>query len=228
MTLRHSFLLVGCALGMVGCGSSEPSSRLAEVGTTVAETPTSITTTPGSSGPRSTVAQQTNAPSSTSVPTSTSASTPPDDPCVRPTSTESISIGFPQALSSLSGQDIRTGAHACFERVVLELQGSGDLPGYRVEYVDDPVKLSPSDLTVEIAGDATLVLSVGAWMTTMEGEGYDGPQQIEPTNVEHISELRLIENFEGMHQWAIGLDERRAFDVTTLLDPPRIVIDIAT
>ncbi|MGE5209677.1 MAG: hypothetical protein ACM3MM_00340, partial [Acidobacteriota bacterium] len=60
------------------------------------------------------------------------------------------------------------------------------------------------------------------------GEGYDGPDQIIPTNVEHIEELRLIENFEGMHQWAIGLDRERPFSVSTLSDPPRIVIDIAS
>jgi hypothetical protein len=136
-------------------------------------------------------------------------------------------VNFPDTLSGLIGRDIRTGAHPCVERVVLELQGTGTFPGYRVEYVDDPVKLSPSDLEVDISGDATLVLSVGAWMTTMEGDGYDGPARIEPTNVEHIRELRLIENFEGMHQWAIGLDRQRPFEVTTLTDPPRIVIDIA-
>ncbi len=61
----------------------------------------------------------------------------------------------------------------------------------------------------------------------MEGEGYDGPEQIFPTDVEVIEELRLIENFEGMHQWAIGLDRTRPFSATTLNDPPRIVVDIA-
>lgn len=88
--------------------------------------------------------------------------------------------------------------------------------------------LSPSDLTVDIAGAATLVLSVGAWMTTMEGTGYQGPHQSFPTNVVHLEELRLIENFEGMHAWAIGLDERHPFEVTTLADPPRLVIDVFT
>jgi hypothetical protein len=28
--------------------------------------------------------------------------------------------------------------------------------------------------------------------------------------------------------WAIGLDQRRPFTVTTVTDPPRIVIDVAT
>jgi hypothetical protein len=30
-----------------------------------------------------------------------------------------------------------------------------------------------------------------------------------------------------MHQWAIGVDERRNFLVTTLDGPPRIVLDLA-
>jgi hypothetical protein len=137
-----------------------------------------------------------------------------------------VVVDFPERLSSLAGHDIRTGAHDCFERVVVEFEGDGEMPGFKVEYVDDPVHLSPSDLTVEIAGEATLVLSVGAWMTTMEGAGYQGPQQLFPTNVTHIRELRLIENFEGMHQWAIGLDQRRAIEVSTLRDPPRIVVDV--
>jgi hypothetical protein len=82
-------------------------------------------------------------------------------------------------------------------------------------------------MTVEIAGDATLLVAVAAWMPDMEGTGYAGPSQVTPTNVEHVLELRQVENFEGMHQWAIGLDEERAFDVVFLDSPPRIVIDIA-
>ena len=131
-------------------------------------------------------------------------------------------------MSSLVGVDIRTGAHPCFERVVIELGGTGEMPGVRVGYVDDPVTLSPSDMKVEIAGDATLLVAVAAWMPDMEGNGWAGPTDITPTNVEHILELRQVENFEGMHQWAIGLDAERPFDVVFLDSPPRIVIDIAT
>ena len=111
------------------------------------------------------------------------------------------------------GSDIRTGAHPCFERVVIELSGPGDMPGVRVEYVDDPVHLSPSDETVEIDGDATLVISVAAWMPSMEGDGYAGPVDFSPTNVEHILQLRQVENFEGMSAWAVGLDTERDFEV---------------
>jgi hypothetical protein len=209
-------VLVFAALG--ACGSDDAASPPSATDETV-QTPDETTLT---SAP--TTGAGTNAPSVTTGAPTIVASTA--EPCEGPTGTDPISVDFPTTLSSLVGREIRTGSHPCLERVVLELQGDGAMPGYRVQYVDDPVRLSPSDLEVDIAGDATLVLSVGAWMTTMEGDGYQGPDRIDPTNVVVIQELRLIENFEGMHQWAIGLDRVRPFSVTTLSDPPRIVVDV--
>jgi hypothetical protein len=58
--------------------------------------------------------------------------------------------------------------------------------------------------------------------------GYTGPNQIFPTNVSHIEELRLLEDYEGMTTWGIGLDAKRNFDVHTLDNPSRLVIDIQT
>jgi hypothetical protein len=141
--------------------------------------------------------------------------------------TNPVNDGFPNRLSSLVGVDIRTGGHPCFERVVLELGGSGELPGYQVQYEPDPILDSPRGEPVDVAGDATLVLSVGAWMPDIEGNGYQGPREFVPTNVVNIRELEQIENFEGMTAWAIGLDRQRDFTVSTLGDPARIVVDIA-
>jgi hypothetical protein len=141
--------------------------------------------------------------------------------------TGGVNDGFPNRLSTLVGTDIRTGGHACFERVVLELGGSGELPGFQVQYEPDPILDSPRGEPVEIAGDATLVLSVGAWMPDIEGNGYQGPREFVPTNVVNIKELEQIENFEGQNAWAIGLDRQRDFTVSTLTEPFRIVIDIA-
>jgi hypothetical protein len=111
---------------------------------------------------------------------------------------------------------------------VLELGGAGELPGFQVGYQPDPILDDPRGEPVDIAGAATLVLWVGAWMPSMEGVGYSGPTEIVPTNVSHIAELQQISNFEGQTAWAIGLDSLRPFAVTTLTDPTRIVIDIAT
>jgi len=131
-------------------------------------------------------------------------------------------------LSGLVGKDIRTGAHECFERTVIELQGSGEFPGWTVEYQPDPIVLGESNETAAIKGDATLVVRLGSWMQSMDNEGYDGPSDIFPTNVAHILELRLVENFEGVTRWAIGVDRERPFVVTQLTDPPRLVIDVDT
>lgn len=134
-------------------------------------------------------------------------------------------------MSPLVGRDIRTGAHACFERVVIEFQAASDgrtapFPGYAVRYVPLPVIDSPRGEPVELDGTSALVVSVTTWMPSMEGEGYAGPTVIRPTNVMHIRELRQVENFEGMTAWAIGLDGRYPYVVAVLDGPPRLVIDI--
>jgi hypothetical protein len=220
-------LLAFLVVGLAACTDKE-SSTGTTAGTTAPPTTGTPTSTPG---PSTTTPAVTTAPATTTTiaittaPATTAVTTPP---CVAPTGTDEFEDGFPLRMSSLVGVDIRTGAHPCVERVVIELGGSGEMPGVRVGYVDDPVTLSPSDMTVEIAGDATLLVAVAAWMPDMEGTGWAGPTDITPTNVEHVLELRQVENFEGMHQWAIGLDEERPFDVVPLDSPPRIVIDIAT
>lgn len=148
--------------------------------------------------------------------------------CGDPGDTAPVNDGFPDRMSSLVGADVRTGAHECFERVVIELQGEGELPGYWVRYEADPVLDSPRGEPVDVAGAATLVVSLGVWMVGIDGSGYAGPREFVPDNVEHIAELELIEDFEGQSAWAIGLDAQRPFTVSTLTDPVRVVIDIAT
>ena len=175
-----------------------------------------------------TSAPTTIAPRPTQPPATEPLATEPADECETPVGRDTFNDGFPNRMSGMVGSDIRTGAHPCFERVVIELAGAGDMPGVRVEYVDDPVLLSPSDQTVEIDGDATLVISVAAWMPSMEGDGYAGATDFVPTNVSHIRQVRQIENFEGMTAWVIGLDAVRDFEVAFLDSPPRIVVDMAT
>ena len=208
--------------------SSPPASSSTVEPTT---TPAPITVAPAATTVPATTIQPTPAPATTPAPTVAPGTEPPAsepaDDCEAPAGRDTFDDGYPNRMSSMVGSDIRTGAHPCFERVVIELAGSGDMPGVRVEYVDDPVLLSPSDQTVDIDGDATLVISVAAWMPSMEREGYAGPTDFHPTNVSLIEEVRQIENFEGLTAWAIGLGDERDFEVGYLDAPPRIVVDIA-
>jgi len=129
-------------------------------------------------------------------------------------------------MSALIGADIRVGRHPCFERLVIELGGAGTFPGWLVEYVTDPVPRGESGDTVFLQGVATLQVRMGMWMQTMEGEGYQGEIQLFPTTVDHLLELRLVENWEGMTIWAVGLDAEYPFTVNVLHAPERLVIDL--
>jgi hypothetical protein len=220
----------GTTLAPITSGATSPASTATPSAVTTTTPPAAVTTAPPATTlPAATsVPSQPTAPPGTEPPATDPAATDPGDECETPVGRDTFNDGYPNRMSGMVGSDIRTGAHPCFERVVIELAGPGDMPGVRVEYVDDPVHLSPSDETVDIDGDATLVISVAAWMPSMEGDGYAGPVDFRPTNVEHILQVRQVENFEGMSAWAIGLDTARDFEVTFLQSPARIVVDIAT
>lgn len=103
-------------------------------------------------------------------------------------------------------------------------------PGYWVRYTDQPVPLGESDETVEIAGDATLLITVASWMYDTDAAGqpvdYAGVIDLFPTNVTFIEEIRMVENWEGMHTWAVGLDREHRLTVNRLTQPDRLVIDL--
>ena len=246
LPIRRLCLALCAALAVASCSDDDDvatGTTLVPI-TTLSPTPpptvATTTTPPTTTLPVITTAPAvtTAAPATTAAPTVPPATAPPGteppstepaEDCDEPVGRDTFNDGFPNRMSGMVGSDIRTGAHACFERVVIELaDGPGDMPGVRVDYVDDPVLLSPSDQTVDIEGDATLVISVAVWMPSMEGEGYAGPTDFRPTNVTRIEQVRQIENFEGMTAWAIGLDRERDFEVTFLDDPARIVVDIAS
>jgi hypothetical protein len=149
--------------------------------------------------------------------------------CPKGASTSAQSSADPLAMSSLVGQTIRFAVYtACTDRVVIELQGQGDFPGWTVDYSDGPPPLGESDEAADVDGGAVLVARLGSWMTTMDGEGYDGPREIKTPGLQAVRELELVGNDEGVMRWAIGLDEERPFKVATLPDPPRLVIDVQT
>ncbi|MGZ4738260.1 MAG: AMIN-like domain-containing (lipo)protein [Ilumatobacteraceae bacterium] len=163
----------------------------------------------------------------TAPPTSSPTTPPTTAACPVFTDTDVKAPGFPGKLSGLVGADVRTGIQPCSERFVLELQGTGDFPGWWVRYQAAPLTDDPRGEPVQVAGAAFIVVTVESWMTNMEGDGYHGPTRITPTNVSHIKELVMLGNFESVTTWAIGLDSQRPFRVTTLDAPPRLVIDIS-
>ena len=181
--------------------------------------------------PRSSSTTRRSTTSSTRSTSTTGATTSTTSGCPAAGAMVDVRDDFPNRMSPLTGKDVRTGSHPCFERFVIELQ-SGDqpgtgFPGYWVRYATEPLTLSPSGQPITVRGTAALLVSLGAPMKWMNSIGYTGPQDVFPTSGP-IKEYRLTEDFEGQSMWTLGLDQRRNFEVTKLSDPPRLVVDIRT
>jgi hypothetical protein len=227
-------LVVSVALFAASCSDGGDSASTSVV-TTSTTTATSTSTT-AMSTTTSSVAPSTTATTTSTTTVDSTVSPGTTVVCVPRGSPDEVAVNFPTQLSSLVGVEIRTGAHDCYERIVLELaQGPAptpsDFPGYWVRYGSNPVALGQTDdQFVTIEGGAVLLVTVASWMYETDASGdpvdYAGALDLFPTNVRTIRELRLIDNFEGVHTWAIGLDTRRNLVVDTLTSPDRLVIDL--
>lgn len=207
-----------------------------ESSTTTAPAPTTVatsTTVPTTASP-TTTATTVAVPASFTTLAAAPANPTTTTPCPALGVTGDTNEGFPGTMTDQVGVAIRTGARPCYERVVIEFApptagaglGRTKAPGYALHYTRSPVTRSPSGEPRDVRGNAVLVVSFGAWMGNVEGDGYRGPVDITPTNVSHIRELVQIENFEGQGAWAIGVDAAYPYVVFTLSDPLRLVIDL--
>lgn len=124
-------------------------------------------------------------------------------------------------------REMRAGQHDEFDRVVLELRGSG--PGYIVRYVP-VVHEDPRGEPVPLEGRAAIeVVLRGATLdqTPQGGTGrYRGPHRISP-RLPQVREVAVSGDFEAILSFGIGVDHRAGFRVFTLTHPTRVVIDIA-
>jgi len=119
---------------------------------------------------------------------------------------------------------IRTGRHATFDRVVLDLRGRA--PGYVVSYVST-VRTDGSGRVVDLAGRYNVMIRLRpAQAHTDSGTAtYTGPKRFWVGDPE-LREVALVGDFEGVVSVALGLRNRTGFRVFTLSDPTRIVVDI--
>jgi hypothetical protein len=124
--------------------------------------------------------------------------------------------------------DVRAAAHDGYDRVAFEFENS--LPGYAVRYVDRPVRQDGSGDVVEVDGEVVLQVrmenALDADLSKPSApRTYDGPSRLSPGTPQVVEVVR-VGGFEGILTWVVGLRDRADFRVTTLDEPPRLVLDV--
>jgi len=125
---------------------------------------------------------------------------------------------------------IAVGRHEGYDRVVFQFQNG--LPGYRVEYVQPPLKEDGSGKPVSVQGNAVVVVRMepASGFDLNTGEGvmvYKGPRRIDGSaaGTAVVQELVRTGDFEAVLSWAIGLSDKVAFRIQTAQSPARLIVD---
>ncbi len=130
--------------------------------------------------------------------------------------------------------DVRSGRHACFDRLVIVLNGNGHgKPGYQVKYVRHVVKDGSGD-RVPLRGRASLRIIVKAPASDDDGEPtYTPADWREVADVDGYRTFRQVAfagSFEGWTTIGLGVRARLPMRVFVLNDADgsrRVVVDVA-
>jgi len=128
--------------------------------------------------------------------------------------------------SAVTVSHIRIGGHDGFDRVVLEVAGTGT-PGWDVRYVDAATSQGSGE-PVPVDGDAVLQVTVtGAGYPYATGvEEFAGPA-LTGAGTSSITEVVYDATFEGTAVAFVGTAAEVPFRVYALSNPTRIVVEVA-
>lgn len=121
---------------------------------------------------------------------------------------------------------LRTGTHAEFERLTVEMSPEHGVPGYRLEYVDRPLHECGSGRQIFPVGDAWLELRLEpAAAHTEAGQPTLGEREI-GVGAPLVRRIYRTCDFEAVVVLVLAVSEPNPFRVLTLGDPPRLVVDV--
>lgn len=120
---------------------------------------------------------------------------------------------------------VRAGRDAGFDRLVFEFSGDAS-PGYQVEYVTQPVRACGSGALIPLSGTGHLMVRFEpAQAHDTLGRDTTSERALAP-HLPQVQELKLVCDFEGQVEWAIGLAARRRFRVLVDSQPSRVIVDV--
>lgn len=139
------------------------------------------------------------------------------------------SVSVPGGREPALLRAVRAAGQQGFDRVVFEFVDG--LPGYRVGYVERPVRQDGSGEEVAVQGGAVLEVRMApASGAEVSASGvrptYTGPDRVRPRAGTVVLEVVRVGDFEGQLTWVVGTWRRAPFTVATLDSPARIVVDV--
>lgn len=129
--------------------------------------------------------------------------------------------------------NVRSGRHACFDRLVIDLMGT-KRAGFNVRYVAT-VAAPGSGHPIPLRGGARLAITLEAPAHTSAGQAtYRPANRAELANLSGYSTFRQVAwggSFEGQSTIGLGVRARLPYRVFTLTDTAagttRVVVDVA-
>ena len=129
--------------------------------------------------------------------------------------------------------DVRSGRHACYDRLVIDLGPGEQRPGFRVEYVD-AVQEPGSGAVVPLRGGARLRVIVQAPAYDEQGRPTYRPadkrELADVSAYDAFRQVALAGTYEGATTLGVGVRARLPMRVFTLADADggsRVVLDVA-
>lgn len=148
---------------------------------------------------------------------------PPED-VKSPEWTASIVDVQRSGLKPVTMTEVRTARNEGFDRVVFQFAGD-QLPGYHVEYIDEPVVKCGSGDTTAIAGQGWLRVRIQPAQAHENGQVTVAERERKP-GLPVLQELELTCDFEADVTWVLGVKNPNPYRVMELREPTRLVVDV--
>jgi hypothetical protein len=185
---------------------------------------TAPTTAPATTRPPSPTATATASPARTPSPSPTGTAAPTTSPGSTPPTACPASTGGSPTVAPLVTA-IRAAHHPGYDRFVIEFSGAA-IPQYRIEVASSFT--APSGLPVRVDGNAFFSVRVAGAAHTEAGQrSYTAPDPYRP-GLPLVREVKAVEDFEGVVIFGIGLERLACPAVSTVLGPPRLILDFPT
>ncbi|MFZ2175473.1 MAG: hypothetical protein WAW17_15860 [Rhodococcus sp. (in: high G+C Gram-positive bacteria)] len=123
--------------------------------------------------------------------------------------------------------DVHVEKHDTFDRVIYAFGGHG-MPTWKVEYVAEAVEHGTSD-TIDLPARSILQADFSGTADTPDATvvAYRPTDPLIESDSDVVSAVYFTPSSSGITQSFIGVrGDRAPFAVTTLSDPPRLVVDI--